>query len=98
MHEPKPISLSVTRLAEPLAPPDRSAFLAALAQLLQHEPQPLGESSSWRPATTAAAPSLRSVRRLRGTTPPGAPRPAKAGGRSCFKARRSGPDQCVNLS
>ena len=66
MHEPKPISLSVTRLAEPLAPPDRSAFLAALAQLLQHEPQPLGESSSWRPATTAAAPSLRSVRRLRG--------------------------------
>jgi hypothetical protein len=42
-HEPGPLSLSdeqlsvITRLAEPLAPRDRSAFPAALAQLLHHE-------------------------------------------------------------
>ena len=56
MHDPKPINLSdeqlshVTRLAEPLAPHDRSAFLAALAQLLRHEPQPLGDGVVFRSA------------------------------------------------
>jgi hypothetical protein len=56
MHEPGPISLSdgqlsvITQLAEPLAPPDRSAFLAALAQLLRHEPQPLGDGAVFRSA------------------------------------------------
>jgi hypothetical protein len=49
MHEP--ISLSdeqlshVTRLAEPLAPPDRSFFLAALVNMLHSEPRPLGTRS-----------------------------------------------------
>jgi hypothetical protein len=55
MHEPGPISLSdqlcvITQLAEPSAPPDRSAFLAALAQLLRHEPQPLGDGAVLRAA------------------------------------------------
>jgi hypothetical protein len=51
-----PISLSdeqlsvITRLAEPLAPHDRSAFLAALAQLLRHEPRPLGDGAVFRSA------------------------------------------------
>jgi hypothetical protein len=56
MHEPKPISLSdeqfshVMRLCEPLAPPDRSAFLAALVVLLRSEPQPLGDGAVFRAA------------------------------------------------
>jgi hypothetical protein len=51
-----PISLSdeqlnvITPLAEPLAPPDRSAFLASLANLLRHEPQPLGDGVVFRSA------------------------------------------------
>jgi hypothetical protein len=40
----------VTRLAEPLAPPDRSTFLAALAQLLRHEPRPVGDGAVHRAA------------------------------------------------
>jgi hypothetical protein len=50
MSSPMPVSLSdgamiqVMRLVEPLAPPDRSAFLHALAQLLRSEPvQPPGD-------------------------------------------------------
>jgi hypothetical protein len=56
MHDPKPLALSddamamIMRLCEPLAPPDRSAFLAALAQLLRHEPQPPGDGSVHRHA------------------------------------------------
>jgi hypothetical protein len=56
MHEPKPISLSatqlsvITQLAEPPAPPDRSAFLAARALLLRHEQQPLGDGAVFRSA------------------------------------------------
>jgi hypothetical protein len=52
----RPLSLSdsqlttVMQLAGPLAPPDRSAFLAALAQRLQHEPQPLGDGTIHRAA------------------------------------------------
>jgi hypothetical protein len=51
-----PISLSdeqlspVTQLAEPLAPPDRSAFLAALANMLRHEPHPVGDGTVLRAA------------------------------------------------
>jgi hypothetical protein len=51
-----PISLSddqltiVTQFAEPLAPPDRLAFLAALANLLQHEPRPVGDGAVHRAA------------------------------------------------
>jgi hypothetical protein len=37
-------------MAEPLAPPDRSSFLAALANLLREEPQPLGDGAVFRSA------------------------------------------------
>jgi hypothetical protein len=56
MHEPGPISLSdeqltaVTQFAEPLAPPDRSAFLAALANMLRSEPRPVGDRAVHREA------------------------------------------------
>jgi hypothetical protein len=40
----------VTRLAEPLAPADRSAFLAALANMLRSEPQPVGDGAVHRAA------------------------------------------------
>jgi hypothetical protein len=49
MSSPLPVSLydamtQVMRLVEPMAPPDRSAFLHALAQLLRSEPvQPSGD-------------------------------------------------------
>jgi hypothetical protein len=51
-----PISLSddqltvVTQFAEPLAPPDRSVFLAELANLLRHEPRPIGDGAVHRAA------------------------------------------------
>jgi hypothetical protein len=51
-----PISLSdeqlsvITDFAEPLAPHDRSAFLAALANLLRHEPRPIGDGALHRAA------------------------------------------------
>jgi hypothetical protein len=52
-----PVSLSdeqlshVTLLAEPLVPADRSAFLAALANLLRQEPaQPVGDGVVFRHA------------------------------------------------
>jgi hypothetical protein len=69
MHEPRPISLSdgqlslTTQLAEPLAPPDRSAFLSALAQLLRHEPQPLGDGAVFRSAKRVARHNGRSALR-----------------------------------
>ena len=53
MPHHEPISLTdtvVTQFAEPLAPPDRSAFLAALANLLRHEPRPVGDSAIHRAA------------------------------------------------
>ena len=66
-HQP-PVSLSddqlgfVMRICEPMLPADRSAFLQALAELLQTEPQPVGDgnlyklardlrSRYWRPPT-----------------------------------------------
>jgi hypothetical protein len=94
MHEPEPISLSdeqlsvVTRFAEPLAPPDRSAFLAALANTLRHEPRPVGDGAVHR-----------AVRELLATASTSDPTPwplAAARGRhgtmvhrSCATARRS---------
>jgi hypothetical protein len=94
MHEPGPISLSdeqlsvVTRLAEPLAPPDRSAFLAALAQLLRHEPQPLGDGVVFRSAKQLLATGhySRSTMVAVGTA---APRHQAAGGATTGKGRRS---------
>jgi hypothetical protein len=55
MQEPKPVisdeQLShVLLLAEPLIPPDRSAFLCALAQLLRVESKPLGDGVVFRSA------------------------------------------------
>jgi hypothetical protein len=64
MHDPEPISLSdaalgqVMRLAEPLAPHDRSAFLAALALLLRSEPQPPGDGVVFRSARQLLASGL----------------------------------------
>jgi hypothetical protein len=51
---PNPISLTdeqlstVMKAAEPLDPHRRSAFLAALAQMLRGEPQPVGDGSLGR--------------------------------------------------
>jgi hypothetical protein len=77
----EPVSLSddqlshVTRLAEPLAPHDRSAFLAALANLLRQElTQPVGDgvlhrharallsSGSYKRADSLAAGAARQAR------------------------------------
>jgi hypothetical protein len=72
-HQP-PVSLSddqlgfVMRICEPMLPADRSAFLQALAELLQTEPQPVGDgnlyrlardlrSRYWRPPTGSRQPS-----------------------------------------
>jgi hypothetical protein len=52
----QPVSLgkeqlaAVMALAEPLATPDRNAFLVALATLLRHEPQPIGDGAVFRAA------------------------------------------------
>jgi hypothetical protein len=58
----EPISLSdaqlslITQLAEPLAPPDRSAFLAALANLFRQEPtQPVGDGVLHRHARASGS-------------------------------------------
>jgi len=40
----------VTPFAEPLALPDRSVFLAALANMLRHEPHPVGDGAVHRAA------------------------------------------------
>jgi hypothetical protein len=47
-----PASLSDEQLSviTPLAPPDRSAFLAALANMLRPEPQPVGDGAVYRHA------------------------------------------------
>jgi hypothetical protein len=51
---PEPLSLSdqqmsaVMRACEPILPPDRSAFLSALATLLRGEIQPLGDGVLFR--------------------------------------------------
>jgi len=41
---------SAGRRTAALAPPDRLAFLAALANLLQHEPRPVGDGAVHRAA------------------------------------------------
>jgi hypothetical protein len=52
----QPISLSdesltsICQMVAPLEPPDRSAFLVALAMLLRQEPQPPGDGVTMRHA------------------------------------------------
>ena len=87
-----PISLSdeqlnvITPLAEPLAPPDRSAFLAALAQLLCHEPRPVGDGAIHRAAKQLLATGHY---RLNSTVATGASAPRHHGRSARARPRRS---------
>ena len=62
---PRPLSLSDQQLtavlsaAAPLAPPDRSAFLVAIANVLRGEEQPLGDGGFRRQQLKDAASTIR---------------------------------------